>query len=535
MQPSARNLRACVDSPFCPSLRVVVLQLVWFKRDLRVHDHAPLVAAAEAGRVLPVFVHEPEVQQADDFSPRHAAFLRDSLNALHTALGTRGVALLELRGSLPDVFDELCDVLPIAAIHAHEETGNAITYVRDRRVRAWAKRRGVPLHERPGAGVVRRLATRDGWHDRWVATMRRPCAPAPEVLVGATDDELRRVPASLRFARPNGTQTDATTGPRARQRGGREEAESLLHSFLHERGEDYRRAMSSPSEAELACSRISAHLAFGTLSNREAYQAARVRVRELRDSAATVAPSGRASLVRWQQSLVSFASRLEWRDHFTQKLEDEPALEHQPFSPLYADVWPHEVDMSRLDAWRTGHTGFPLVDACMRSLEATGWLTFRMRAMVMSFASHYLWLHWRHAGTVLARAFVDYEPGIHWMQCQMQAGSTGINTIRIYNPVKQAEEHDPDGTFVRRWVPELAALPSGDLYRPWATPAMVQLMHGLRIGGDYPLPLVSPESAHGQARDTLHAVKRQAQHSGESARVWKQHGSRRTPLGRPNR
>jgi len=512
-----------------------VLQLVWFKRDLRVHDHGPLVAAAEAGRVLPVFVHEPEVQQADDFSPRHAMFLRQSLDALHTALRERGVGLLELRGALPEVFDALCDALPIAAIHAHEETGNAITYARDRRVRAWAKRRGVPLHERAGAGVVRRLATRDGWHDRWVATMRHPCARAPEVLVGATDDELCRIPASLRFARPDGTHLVANPREHARQAGGREQAESLLHSFLHERGEDYRRAMSSPSEAELACSRLSAHLAYGTLSNREAYQAARTRVRELRDSTAAVAPSARTPLVRWQQSLVSFASRLEWRDHFMQKLEDEPELEHRPFSPLYDDVWPHEVDTMRLDAWRTGHTGFPLVDACMRSLEATGWLTFRMRAMVMSFASHYLWLHWRHAGAVLARAFVDYEPGIHWMQCQMQAGSTGINTIRIYNPVKQAEEHDPDGTFVRRWVPELATLPTTDLYRPWDTPAMVQLMHGLHIGGDYSLPIVSPVSAHAQARDALHAVKQQAQRSGESARVWQRHGSRRTPLGTPNR
>jgi deoxyribodipyrimidine photo-lyase len=218
-----------------------------------------------------------------------------------------------------------------------------------------------------------------------------------------------------------------------------------------------------------------------------------------------------------------------------QKLEGEPELEYRPYSPLYEDVWPHDVDAQKLEAWRTGNTGFPLVDACMRSLDATGWLTFRMRAMVMSFATHYLWLHWRHAGMVLARAFVDYEPGIHWMQSQMQAGTTGINTIRIYNPVKQAEEHDADGHFVRRWVPELATLPTADLARPWDTPAMVQQMHGVRIGHDYPLPLVVHEAAYARARDTLHAVKQQAQRAGESARVWQRHGSRRSPLGAANR
>ena len=508
-----------------------MLQLVWFKRDLRLHDHAPLVAAAAAGRVLPVYVHEPDVLGAEDFSPRQAAFLRESLDALNAALVERGSALLELHGALPQVFDALCECLPVAAIHAHEETGNAITYARDRRVRAWSRKRGVPVREVPGAGVVRRLDTRDGWHDRWVASMRRPCARAPERLPAATADALDRVPPSLRAAPPERPHIAAS----ARQTGGRPQAEALLHSFLSTRGADYRRAMSSPSEAEVACSRLSAHLAFGTLSNREAYQAARRRARELRDATAAAAPDARRALVRWQESLVSFASRLEWRDHFVQKLEGEPELEHQPYSALYDDVWPHAMDEARLEAWRTGHTGFPLVDACMRSLDATGWLTFRMRAMVMSFATHYLWQHWRHAGLVLARAFVDYEPGIHWMQCQMQAGTTGINTIRIYNPVKQAEEHDGDGLFVRRWVPELAALPTADLYRPWETPAMVQQMHGVHIGVDYPAPLVRHEAAYAHARDTLHAVRQQAQRTGESARVWHRHGSRRTPLDAANR
>ena len=515
-----------------------VLQLVWFKRDLRVHDHAPLAAAAAAGRVLPVYVHEPEMRATDDHDGRHTDFIGESLRELRAELSARGAPLLELHGALPELFDALCAELPITAIHAHEETGNAASYARDCRVRAWAKQRGVAMHEVAGSGVVRRLPTRDGWHERWVARIRAPLVAAPDRLHGLTAEERASIPARLLYranldsARP----TDYTAPLPHRQPGGRDAALALLQSFLHERGHDYRRAMSSPVDAESACSRLSAHLTWGTISTREVYQAARHRARELRDALAARDPhADRAPLVRWQQSLVSFASRLEWRDHFVQKLESEPALEDRPYSPVYDDVWPAVPDAERLAAWRDGRTGYPLVDACMRSLQATGWLTFRMRAMVMSFASHYLWLHWRPAGLVLARGFTDYEPGIHWMQCQMQAGTTGINTIRIYNPVKQAEEHDPHGEFVRRWVPEVAPLPTADLLRPWATPALVQQMHGVHIGRDYPAPIVAHETAYARARDTLHALKREAQQRGDASRVWRQHGSRRTPLGAPNR
>ncbi len=513
-----------------------MLQLLWFKRDLRVHDHAPLAAAAAAGRVLPVYVHEPELRQADDHDPRHAAFVHECLQELRDALNERGVALLELHGTLPDVFEALCEQLPIGAIYAHEECGNGISYARDRRVRAWARQRGLPLHELPGNGVVRRLASRDGWHEQWLQHVRAPRNSAPARLAGATAHELSLVPQQLLAPRADALRITAVPGMVERQQGGRRNAEQLLHTFLHERGEHYRVAMSSPSDAIDACSRLSVHLTWGTLSVREAYQAARGRARDIRNALHESPPTAqRDALVRWQQSLVSFASRLEWRDHFVQKLESEPALEYRPYDPIFDDVWPRDADAERLAAWREGRTGYPLVDACMRSVHATGWLTFRMRAMVMSFASHYLWLHWREAGLVLARAFTDYEPGIHWSQCQMQAGVTGINTIRIYNPIKQAAEHDAAGAFVRRWVPELAALPTTDLLRPWDAPPLMQQMHGVHMGRDYPLPMVPHEASYAHARDTLHALKQSAQQQGVSRRVWQQHGSRRTPLNAPTR
>jgi len=503
------------------------VQLLWYKRDLRIADHSPLAGAIGAGPVVAVYVHEPEQQHAPDRDPRHEYVLHDALAALRASFLARGARLIELHGSLPDVFVALHGVMPFSAIWAHEETGNALSYARDRRVRAWARRAGVAVHELPGNGVVRRLASRDGWADTWQQRMRSPMVPAPRHIMSPDESRTTAALTALPEGMHDPSHDIAAPSWSDWQRGGEARAHDTLHSFLSRRGQDYRRAMSSPNEAPASCSRISTALAFGTLSVRQAYQAARQRARALRDESSVRHDPGAA---QWSQSLVSFASRLHWHCHFIQKLEDEPRLETSHYAPIFDGLRPSEPDMERLDAWREGQTGYPLVDACMRSLRVTGWLTFRMRAMVMSFASYHLWLDWRHTGPVLARWFTDYEPGIHWTQCQMQSGTTGINTIRIYNPYKQAEEHDAAGTFVRRWVPELSALSNADLIRPERTPIMVQQMTGCVIGRDYPAPIVLHETAYGFARDRMHAVKLAAQRSGSAQRVYDRHGSRKTPF-----
>ena len=488
------------------------MQLVWFKRDLRVADHEPLHEAALRGEVLPLYIVEPGLWEQPDASGRQWDFWRESLESLREQLTLLGQPLVVRHGEAITVFRHILSRFRIETVWSHQETGNAWTFARDRAVAALLREKGVAWRELRQHGVIRGRVDRDHWSQQWERLMRSPQLPRPR-LSPVAGLECGTIPG---WPSPRLGKDDCP----GRQPGGRAFAEQILHSFLDCRGERYHLEMSSPASAASSCSRLSAHLATGTLSMREVVQATRAQ-------RATIRHRGTSRGNTWARALAAFEGRLHWHCHFMQKLESEPRLEFENLQCATRQLRNPQPDPERLDAWINGRTGWPLVDACMRALAHTGWINFRMRAMLTSVASYQLWMHWREPGLHLARQFLDYEPGIHWSQLQMQSGTTGINTLRIYNPVKQSHDQDPHGVFIRTWVPELSRVETRSIHQPWLMPSSEQKQRGVVIGRDYPHPLVDHEAAARLARQRIQSIRRDGAARSESRAIFERHGSRK--------
>ena len=491
------------------------INIVWLKRDLRIQDHAALYEAAKRGQVLPVFTWDASVWSSPDYATQHVMFVRECLAELKTDLQSIGLDLYQCTDGILHLLNRLVRSHRISALYSHEETGNQHTYALDLKVADWCRGHGIPWHEYAQNGVVRRLKSRDNWNAIW--QKRMSAAPYP-IPVGS--------PALLRGTQLGDANIDAAPHLQksCRQLGGRQQALKMLNSFLNGRASQYRGGISSPISSVEAGSRISPYLAWGVLSLREVLHALTLQRARIKQNPGKYPK-------KLDSGLLAFESRLHWHCHFMQKLESEPEIEyknlHSALNGMRDEAYADEQSGKMLQKWRQGNTGWPLVDACMAMLRETGWINFRMRAMLMSTARYLYWLHWREPGLHLAREFLDYEPGIHWPQVQMQSGTTGINTLRIYNPVKQAKDQDPQGEFVRKWIPALKNVPTTWIFEPWLMTPALQIQYQCIIGQDYPAPVMAIESALKQARIRLAQAKHGASHIAETKRIVEKHASRK--------
>ena len=483
-------------------------QIVWLKRDLRLQDHQPLWEAVQTGQpVILLYAFETDLMQAADYDIRHGRFVWQSLESIRRQL-PEPESLWVLSGNMPQLLDKIYDMVGFCHLYSHQETGNGISYQRDLAVADWCKQKQINWQEYSDRGIIRGLKKRHNWPGQWYAHMHAPQINTPLNKVNWMADTPQGLPVIKSFETlfPGEKMQHALIQP-----GGTDKGKQYLQGFLQTRGANYQRHISKPEYARTSCSRLSPYLAYGCLSLRQIYQATKNRIAE--------APY-------FKKPLEFFLQRLRWHSHFIQKLESAPILEFVNTNPGF-DPIRQEVDERLLQAWKTGQTGYPLVDACMRCVAQTGYLNFRMRAMLVSFLTHHLWQPWQAGVHHLARYFLDYEPGIHFPQFQMQAGVTGINTIRIYNPVKQGTDHDPEGAFVKKWCPELQGVPTSFIHTPWKLTAFEQEACGCRLGSDYPHPVIQLETAAKHAREMLWQQKKSGSVRQNNARILSELSGRR--------